>query len=103
MQSTAARPGNIPRLYRQYADDAQMLEEHGFHSMWSAEHRIWYDGWCPALFHAAAFAAAQTERLRFGTGMALLPQHDAVAFARTVATLDRLSGGRVDLGVALGH
>jgi alkanesulfonate monooxygenase SsuD/methylene tetrahydromethanopterin reductase-like flavin-dependent oxidoreductase (luciferase family) len=103
MQSTATRPVNIPSLYRQYAADAQVLDDLGFHSMWSAEHRLWYDGWCPALFHAAAFAASRTTNLRFGTAMALLPQHDATAFARAVTTLDRLTGGRVDLGVALGH
>jgi alkanesulfonate monooxygenase SsuD/methylene tetrahydromethanopterin reductase-like flavin-dependent oxidoreductase (luciferase family) len=35
--------------------------------------------------------------------MLLLPQHDPVRLARSVSTLDRLSGGRVDLGAGLGH
>lgn len=35
--------------------------------------------------------------------MLLLPQHDPLRLARTVATLDSLSGGRIDFGVGLGH
>ena len=32
----------------------------GFHSVWAAEHRLWYDGFCPQLLHAQAFVAART-------------------------------------------
>jgi len=103
MQSTAAAPANPTALYRAFAEDAVLAERLGFHSVWTAEHRAWYDGWCPAPIHALAFAAARTERLRLGTAMYLLPQHDPVRTARAVATLDRLSGGRVDLGAGLGH
>jgi alkanesulfonate monooxygenase SsuD/methylene tetrahydromethanopterin reductase-like flavin-dependent oxidoreductase (luciferase family) len=103
MQSTATAPGNHAALYREFAEDARAVEAHGLHSVWTAEHRIWYDGWCPAPLHAQAFAAAGTSRVRFGNAMLLLPQHDPLAFGRAVATLDRISGGRVDLGVGLGH
>jgi alkanesulfonate monooxygenase SsuD/methylene tetrahydromethanopterin reductase-like flavin-dependent oxidoreductase (luciferase family) len=102
-QSTATRPANLPGLYRDFADDARLLEEHGFHSAWTAEHRFWYDGWCPALLHAMAAAAGTTSRLRFSSAMFLLPQHDPHAVARNAATLDRLTGGRLDLGFGLGH
>lgn len=103
MQSTAVAPAQPTALYRAFAEDAQLVERLGFHSVWTAEHRAWYDGWCPALMHAQAFAAARTSRVRFGNAMLLLPQHDPVRMARAVATLDRLSGGRVDLGAGLGH
>jgi alkanesulfonate monooxygenase SsuD/methylene tetrahydromethanopterin reductase-like flavin-dependent oxidoreductase (luciferase family) len=103
MQSTAAAPAPPPALYRAFARDAALVEQLGFHSVWTAEHRAWYDGWCPALIHAEAFAAATTTRLRFGNSMLLLPQHDPVRLGRSVATLDRLTGGRVDLGAGLGH
>jgi alkanesulfonate monooxygenase SsuD/methylene tetrahydromethanopterin reductase-like flavin-dependent oxidoreductase (luciferase family) len=102
-QSSAARPANLPALYRDFAEEAALLDALGFHSAWTAEHRLWYDGWCPALVHAEAAAVAATSRLRFGNAMLLLPQHEPVALARNVATLDRLSSGRVDLGVGLGH
>jgi alkanesulfonate monooxygenase SsuD/methylene tetrahydromethanopterin reductase-like flavin-dependent oxidoreductase (luciferase family) len=43
-----------------------------------------------------------TERLRFMLGVITLPQRDVVLLAKQVATLDRLTGGRVMLGVGLG-
>lgn len=103
LQSTAAAPRPFPVLYRDLIDRARRVEDLGFASLWLAEHRFWYDGWCPAPLVAAAAAVAATERLRFGTAMVLLPQQDPLRFAETVATLDRLSGGRIDLGVGLGH
>jgi alkanesulfonate monooxygenase SsuD/methylene tetrahydromethanopterin reductase-like flavin-dependent oxidoreductase (luciferase family) len=102
-QSSATRPANQPGLYRDFAQEAALLDSLGFHSLWTAEHRLWYDGWCPALLHAAATAVAATARLRFGNAMLLLPQHEPAALARNAMTLDRLSGGRVELGVGLGH
>lgn len=103
MQSTAAAPANHATLYAELPAHARLAEELGFASLWLAEHRFWYDGWCPAPLVAAGAAAAVTTRLRFGTAMLLLPQHDARRVAAAAAQLDRLSGGRLDLGVGLGH
>ena len=49
-----------------------------------------------------AWLAAQTERLRLGTGILVLPEHHPLQLAKRVATIDRLSGGRVFLGVGVG-
>lgn len=103
MQSTAASPASTPALYRRFGDDAELAEQLGFHSVWLAEHRVWYDGWCPAPLHAAAIAAARTERLRFGTAMLLLTQHEPEGLLAAARTVDRLSGGRLELGVGLGY
>lgn len=103
MQSTAGWPANFSRAYEGFSASATLIERYGFDSIWSAEHRFWYDGWCPAPLHAAAFAAAHTSRIRFGTAMLLLPQHDASAVVRNAVTLDRLTGGRVELGFGLGY
>ena len=51
---------------------------------------------------ALATAAAVTSTIRLGTGIALLAEHDPVALAKTIATLDPLSGGRFTLGVGFG-
>ena len=51
---------------------------------------------------ALATAAAVTTRIRLGTGVALVAQHDPIALAKTIATLDHLSGGRAVLGVGFG-
>lgn len=51
---------------------------------------------------ALAMAAGATERIRLGTGVALVAQHDPIVLAKQIATLDHLSGGRVTLGVGYG-
>jgi hypothetical protein len=50
-------------------------------------------------FVVLAFAAAATRTLRLGTGIALVPQRDPIVTAKSVASLDRLSGGRFVFGI----
>ncbi len=96
-------------------------EERGFHSIWVAEHVVLFDdyasrypysenGKIPAggesgifdPFATLAFLAATTERIRLGTGICLVPQRNPVYTAKDVATVDWLSGGRLDFGVGIG-
>ena len=51
---------------------------------------------------ALAAASAQTSRIRLGTGIALVAQHDPITFATQLATLDFISGCRLVLGVGYG-
>ncbi|MHB8440049.1 MAG: TIGR03619 family F420-dependent LLM class oxidoreductase [Acidimicrobiales bacterium] len=53
-------------------------------------------------FVALAAAAAATKRIRLGTGVCLIAQHDPWTLAKQVATLDHISGGRVVLGIGYG-
>ncbi|AKN70937.1 F420-dependent oxidoreductase [Streptomyces sp. PBH53] len=53
-------------------------------------------------FVALGQAAAVTERLGLGTGITLVAQHDPIALAKQIATLDHLSGGRFTLGLGYG-
>jgi probable F420-dependent oxidoreductase len=97
---------------------AQAAEERGFDSLWVPEHthiptsRVspWPGGgdlpeeyWhCLDPFVALTAAAVSTKHLRVGTGILLAAQHDPIAAAKAVATLDHLSGGRVTVGVGYG-
>lgn len=104
MQRTQAvpRPG-WPQLYADLQSDARRAEDLGFASLWVAEHRFWYDGWCPQPLVAAAAALSATARLTVGTAMHLLPQHDPARSARTFYGLRALFGERFQLGVGLGY
>jgi probable F420-dependent oxidoreductase len=53
-------------------------------------------------FIASAFAAAATRDLRVGTGISLITQRDPIATAKTVASVDYLSGGRFLFGIGAG-
>lgn len=95
---------------------ATELEQRGFESLWVGEHPqipVSAAGSLPAaLLHAqqrmwdpllSLLAAAQsTTTLRLGTAAALPLEHELFTFAKQVATLDRMSGGRVLLGVGVG-
>jgi probable F420-dependent oxidoreductase len=53
-------------------------------------------------FVALSFAAAATKTLKLGTGILLLPQRDPIVTAKSVASLDQLSGGRFILALGGG-
>ena len=59
-----------------------------------------HDAWDPLATLAAA--ATVTERVRLATTAVLLPAYDETLLARQAAVVDRVSGGRLDLGVGLG-
>jgi probable F420-dependent oxidoreductase len=60
-------------------------------------HEDWLDP-----FVTLTYAAAVTSRIRLATGICLVPEHNPLILAKTVATLDRLSKGRFALGVGIG-
>lgn len=53
-------------------------------------------------FVALSFAAAATKKLLLGTGICLIPEHDPIVTAKSVASLDQLSGGRFIFGIGGG-
>jgi probable F420-dependent oxidoreductase len=97
---------------------ALALEERGFESLWYGEHshipcsRITPyppGGEMPEPYRnmmdpylSLMTAANATRTLRLGTGIALLMERDLFSQAKTIATLDRLSGGRVMIGTGVG-
>ncbi len=53
-------------------------------------------------FTTLSYAAALTSKIRLATGICLVPEHNPVVLAKTVATVDHLSGGRLVLGTGIG-
>ena len=97
---------------------ARACEERGFESFWVGEHthipasrQTPYPGGDPLpkpYYHMAdpfvslMAAAAATTTIKLGTGVCLVVEHDPIVLAKTVATLDWLSGGRVLFGIGGG-
>lgn len=76
------------------------LEELRFDSLWLSE-KITDD--CPDPVVAMAFAAGRTQKLKFGTSVLVLPGRNPMLLAKELATLDRLSGGRLLPAFGLGQ
>jgi len=99
---------------------ARTAEELGFESIWPVEHVVMPetytsiypyspDGRMPIPDAAIpdpmiwnTWAAANTRTLKVGTAMVILPQHNPLVYAKALASLDQLSGGRVILGAGIG-
>jgi probable F420-dependent oxidoreductase len=106
---------------RHYPEVAAAAEAAGFDSLWMPEHLIFPaemppkylytpDGYPPMHSDTPAFdpwvvlsaVGARTEKIRLGTGVFILPLRDPIVVARSVVTLDRMSGGRVVMGMGVG-
>ncbi len=86
--------------YAAMVDQAQRAEELGFASVVLAERHLRHaDLLYPSPFEVAAAIAARTDRVRIGTAGRILSLDHPVRVAEAAATLDVLSGGRLDFGV----
>ncbi|MDQ3757060.1 MAG: LLM class F420-dependent oxidoreductase [Actinomycetota bacterium] len=100
---------------------ARLAEEAGFESLWTVEHVVVPAGYESTYPYSAdgrmpggedvdiadplvwlAWVGGQTSRIKLATGILILPQRNPLVLAKEVATLDRLTGGRVVLGVGIG-
>ncbi|MFT5393487.1 MAG: alkanesulfonate monooxygenase SsuD [Gammaproteobacteria bacterium] len=87
----------------QFAAQAEFSEANGFDSFWLPENHFGDSSSVPAPLLVLAVAAARTSRIRLGTGSYLLTIRHPMLMAEEVAVLDRLSEGRITLGVGRGY
>jgi alkanesulfonate monooxygenase SsuD/methylene tetrahydromethanopterin reductase-like flavin-dependent oxidoreductase (luciferase family) len=80
-------------------DWARLADEAGFHELGTID-KPNYDSWDPLA--TLAGVAGVTERIRLSTTILQLPPRNEVMVAKQAAVIDRLSGGRLDLGIAQG-
>jgi probable F420-dependent oxidoreductase len=99
---------SIPQLFADgsfdpaaFAAYLRRAEELGFESGWTGEQVI---GSMPHLgpIETMTYAAAVTDRLRLGCSMLVLPLYSPLHLAKSLATLDQLSRGRLEIGVGVG-
>jgi probable F420-dependent oxidoreductase len=103
------------------AELGRAAEEAGFESLWTVEHILYPEGYESTYPYAPdgkmpgsgdspipdpliwlSYVAATTTTLKLATGISLLPERHPVTYAKEVATLDMMSGGRVILGIGIG-
>jgi probable F420-dependent oxidoreductase len=115
--SVGVGPSANPQWLRTVAMTAEQL---GFASIWAPEHVVLVDEYASKYpyttgafpgppnapiadpFTTLAYVAACTTNIRLATGICIVPEHNPLVLAKTIATLDRLSGGRFILGVGIG-
>jgi probable F420-dependent oxidoreductase len=90
-------------VYGRTLEHIRFAERLNFDDIWTSEHHFIDDEYSPSLLPICGAIAAATSRVRIGTNVLLLPLHDPVRVAEDAATVDALSGGRFDLGVAIGY
>mgnify|MGYP003970512103 FL=1 len=96
-------------------------EAAGFESVWTVEHVVYPHDYKSAYPYDPSgkmamgpdtplvdpliwltWLGANTSTIRLGTGILILPEHEPLALAKRVGTLDDLTGGRVELGIGVG-
>jgi alkanesulfonate monooxygenase SsuD/methylene tetrahydromethanopterin reductase-like flavin-dependent oxidoreductase (luciferase family) len=96
-------PPETGQGFRDYLDFNVEAEELGFHSSFLVEHH--FTGWnqVSATLMLLTCLAMRTTRLRLGSAVMVLPWHNPVLLAEQAATLDLVSGGRLDFGIGKGY
>src|SRR6202035_5819181 len=92
--------GQRSRPCVEYNVEAEAL---GYHSTFLVEHHFTGFGQVSASLSLLTWLGARTRHLRLGTAVLVLPWHNPVLLAEQAATLDLLSGGRLDFGIGKGY
>jgi probable F420-dependent oxidoreductase len=90
-------------MYEHSLREAVRADELGMSSVWLTEHHFSRHGLISDNLVVLAHLAARTSRIRLGTAVSVLPFHNPVRLAEAAATVDVLSGGRLDFGVGRGY
>src|SRR3954451_17541900 len=105
--SAAARRGSgefdSAEGYRDFIEYNVEAEALGFHGTFVVEHHFTGYGQVSATLSLLTWLGARTRWLRLGTAVIVLPWHNPVLLAEQAATLDLLSGGRLDFGIGKGY
>ncbi len=95
--------GGDSHAYGEFITYVTEAERLGFRSIFLVEHHFTGVGQLSASLTLLAYLAAATRTIRLGTAVIVLPWHNPVLLAEQAATVDLLSGGRLDFGVGKGY
>jgi alkanesulfonate monooxygenase SsuD/methylene tetrahydromethanopterin reductase-like flavin-dependent oxidoreductase (luciferase family) len=90
------------QIISETTEQVQYAEELGFHSAWLAEHHFTRYSIGSSSLIMATHLAARTRKIRVGTAVLVSPLHNPLRLAEDTATLDLISGGRLDVGFGRG-
>jgi alkanesulfonate monooxygenase SsuD/methylene tetrahydromethanopterin reductase-like flavin-dependent oxidoreductase (luciferase family) len=96
-------PDDPAHGYQDYLGFLLEAEALGYHGCFLTEHHFTGWGQVSAPLHMLSWLAARTTRLRLGTAVMVLAWHNPMLLAEQAATVDVLSGGRLDLGIGRGY
>jgi len=91
------------RLYEEWLERLAWSETLGIDSVWLTEHHLFEDEYLSQPLVFAAAIAARTKTMRIGTGILQAPLRPAIDIAEQAATVDIVSGGRMELGLGAGY
>src|SRR5206468_2284485 len=89
--------------FRDFIENNVEAEALGYYSTFLVEHHFTGFGQVSASLNLLTWLGARTRDLRLGTAVLVLPWHNPVLLAEQAATLDLLSGGRLDFGIGKGY
>jgi len=89
--------------FRDFIEYNVAAEALGYHSTFLVEHHFTGFGQVSATLNLLTWTGARTTTLRLGTAVLVLSWHNPVLLAEQAATLDLLSGGRLDFGIGKGY
>jgi alkanesulfonate monooxygenase SsuD/methylene tetrahydromethanopterin reductase-like flavin-dependent oxidoreductase (luciferase family) len=90
------------QIFRETSEQIEYGEELGFYSAWIAEHHFSRYSMGSSSLVLASHIAAKTQRIRLGTAVLLPTLHNPIRLAEDTATMDAVSGGRLDVGFGRG-
>ena len=89
--------------FQQTMEKIELADQLGFDEVWLGEHHFSRHGLVSGLYTWMGAIAARTKRVRIGSAINILPFHNPILAAEEAATLDILSGGRLNFGIGSGY
>jgi alkanesulfonate monooxygenase SsuD/methylene tetrahydromethanopterin reductase-like flavin-dependent oxidoreductase (luciferase family) len=89
--------------FQQTLERIELADQLGFTEVWLGEHHFSRHGLVSGLYSWMGAAVARTKNVRVGSAINILPFHNPILAAEEAATLDVLSGGRINFGIGSGY